>query len=82
LTYETRRVGPLERQTIKAQRIRRKLGGSANLLEDFPAKPRGMRPKRYEQLKARHDSAYDRSIGILAKAGFALRDEIWRRAGQ
>jgi hypothetical protein len=55
----------------KAQKIRMRLGGSANMLEDFPAKPKGMHWRSYERLRRAHDAAQARStIGL---ADFAKR---------
>ncbi len=41
-----------------------RLGGSANLLEPFPEKPRGMRRRTYHRLLARAVAAQERSIGL------------------
>ena len=50
LTYRSRqasdRLGPLH----KARRIRQRLGGSANLMEPFPARPKGMHWSTYLRL--------------------------------
>lgn len=37
--------------TNQLQKVRRRLDGSANLLEPFPPKPKGMHNKTYERLK-------------------------------
>jgi len=50
LTYQSRqdseRLGPLH----KARRIRQRLGGSANLMEPFPERPKGMHRRTYHRL--------------------------------
>src|SRR5215210_4007621 len=52
-SQERRRVSytPLHR----AQRIRKKLGGSDNIFEPFPWRPRGMHRKRYWRMFAEHE---------------------------
>ena len=50
LTYQSRqaseRLGPLH----KARRIRQRLNGSANLMEPFPERPKGMHRRTYHRL--------------------------------
>lgn len=57
LTYQSRqdgyRYGPLR----KCQRIRQRLGGSANMMEPFPPLPKGMHFKTYFRLWDEHDRA-------------------------
>jgi hypothetical protein len=50
---------------MKAQKIRRQLGGSLSMVDGFPPKPRGMHWKRYERLRQQHDSAARRGLGML-----------------
>jgi hypothetical protein len=41
----------------KAQSIRERLGGSANMTEPFPEKPKGMHCRTYERLWREHYEA-------------------------
>ena len=59
LIYEAQRLSGKrrERTSFPAFRIRERLGGRPNLLDAFPAKPRGMHWTTYNGLKARADTA-------------------------
>lgn len=52
LSYESRQGAPSHRAMGKAQKIRKMLGGTANLMMPFPAKPKGMHWKTYDRLRA------------------------------
>jgi hypothetical protein len=41
----------------KAQAIRERLGGSANMTEPFPERPKGMHHETYWRLREEHDEA-------------------------
>lgn len=51
LTYESQREDYATRLVSKAQKIRRRLGGSASLIEPFPPKPKGMHGRTYTRLR-------------------------------
>jgi len=70
LTYATRQPIPRHRQVLRARRIRERLGGSINLLEDFPPKPKGMHWRRYHRMREVHDRAYERT---WARDGYLIR---------
>ena len=71
LTYATRQAVPQQRLLIKAQKIRELLGGSPSMLDDFPAKPKGMHWRRYDHLQEAHDRAANSSLAMLASRVFA-----------
>jgi len=65
LAYASQQESAHERGLLKAQRIRMRLGGTANMLDDFPEKPKGMHWRTYERLCCVHDAAQARSfIGL------------------
>jgi hypothetical protein len=57
LTYESRKDGQRYRALRKCQRIRRRLGGSANMTLPFPPKPKGMHFDTYLRLWHEHERA-------------------------
>ncbi len=57
LTYQSRRDGRKYGPLHKCQKIRRRLGGSANMTMPFPPPPKGMHFKTYMRLWLEHDRA-------------------------
>jgi len=57
LTYKSRNDGQKYRALHKCQRIRRRLDGSANMMEPFPPKPKGMHFDTYLEVWHEHDRA-------------------------
>jgi hypothetical protein len=57
LSYQSQRDNEMYRALHRAQDIRRRLGGSANMMEPFPEKPKGMHWKTYERLWWEHHEA-------------------------
>jgi hypothetical protein len=57
LSYASQQQTALHRRLDKAQKIRMRLGGSADLLEPFPARPKGMHRSTFERLRARAEAA-------------------------
>ncbi len=51
LGYQSQTENAGHRALLRAQRIRMRLGGSANICELFPWKPKGMHWKTYERLR-------------------------------
>lgn len=67
LGYESQREDRADRLRNKAQAIRRKLGGSANLNAPFPEKPKGMHWKTYWRLRREAQEAEHASFIALAE---------------
>lgn len=65
LTYETRNVGRKYADLRKCQKIRQRLGGSANMMEPFPPRPKGMHFDTYMRLWWEHYSAERRYTGVM-----------------
>jgi hypothetical protein len=57
LAYESQREQDYQRALSKAQAIRRRMGGSTGMADDFPAKPKGMHWTTYYHLWNQHDNA-------------------------
>lgn len=65
LTYETRNVGRRHAELRKCQKIRQRLGGSANMTEPFPPRPKGMHFGTYMRFWQEHDEANRRYTGLM-----------------
>lgn len=77
LTYQSRRDNKMDRALHKAQEIRKRLGGSANMLEPFPEKPKGMHYDTYMRLFMEHHEAETEQL-----AGMRERlDNLERKIG-
>ncbi len=57
LRYESQREDKGHRALRRAQKIRTRLGGSANMMEPFPDKPKGMHHDTYMRLCSEHHEA-------------------------
>ena len=57
LRYESQREDKSHRALRRAQKIRHQLGGSANMMEPFPDKPKGMHHHTYMKLFWEHHEA-------------------------
>ena len=65
LTYSSKRVTVDDRPITRAQKIRMRLGGSANLLEPFPSRPKGMHWRTYWRLWHKAQKAEAVGLGIM-----------------
>src|SRR5262249_17717053 len=67
LAYESQQESVHQRGLGKAQKIRLKLGGSPNMFEQFPDKPKGMHWKTYDRIRKAYDLAEVRSNAGLMR---------------
>ena len=66
LAYASQQELAHHRGLGKAQKIRMRLGGSPNMLDEFPDKPKHMHWLTYDRLRRSHDIAEQRStIGLM-----------------
>jgi hypothetical protein len=61
LAYQTQHEDVWSRAITKAQRLRRRLGGSQCTDDPFPDKPKGMHWRTYERLRARGEALDERA---------------------
>jgi hypothetical protein len=60
LGYASQSSSAFHRDIAKAMKIRIRLGGSPNLFDPFPPKPKGLHRATYERLRRSHDAAEGR----------------------
>jgi hypothetical protein len=66
LAYASQHEGLHHRGLGKAQKIRMQLGGSPNMMEEFPDRPKGMHWRTYHRLRRTYDIAEARSnMGLM-----------------
>jgi hypothetical protein len=62
LAYASQQEALHHRGLEKAQKIRMRLGGSPNMLDAFPDKPKGLHWRTYDRLRRAHDMAQQCSM--------------------
>jgi len=67
LGYASQQESPQSRLISRSRKIRMRLGGSPDLLQPFPKRPRGMHQRTYMHLRARDLLLLKASVGALHK---------------
>ena len=67
LAYQSQRETADNRALLRAQNIRKKLGGSANMLEPFPPKPKGIHWYTYWRMTDQHNTFHRLALIGMAK---------------
>lgn len=79
LSYQSQHESPRLRRISRSRKIRVGLGGSEDLFQPFPTKPRGMHHRTYERLRARGVAA-DGDAFSRAGSGVESLLSRWRAA--
>jgi hypothetical protein len=65
LGYACQQQAPRYRPMLRAQSIRRRLGGDGSLMDPFPERPRYMHRKTYEKLRRKGIAVEKRAISVI-----------------
>ena len=57
MSYASQQQTALDRRIEQARKIGMRLGGSVDLLEPFPQRPKGMHRRTFQRLRARAEAA-------------------------
>jgi hypothetical protein len=67
LGYACQQQAPRWRPMLRAQSIRRRLGGDGSSMDSFPERPRYMHRKTYEKLQRKGIAAEQRALSVIAR---------------
>jgi hypothetical protein len=81
LTYTSRQETSRKAALHKCRRIRRRLGGSANLTQPFPQKPKGMHHKTYRRLFEEYVKADEEYTKVINADLERLTKRVFRDLG-
>jgi len=76
LRYESQREDKGQRALRRAQKIRQQLGGSANMMEPFPDRPKGMHHDTYMRLLWEHHEAEMEHLSGMRESLDKLKTQI------
>lgn len=76
LAYDSQREQWDDRVTRRAEKIRRRLGWEAGILNDCGVKPKGMHWRTFERLQAEHDAYVDASLAHMMMRFGKIADEL------
>jgi len=74
LAYPSQREDRAGRLLTKAQKIRMRLGGSGNMFQRFPPRPKGMHRNTYRRLRLLSERAWSASLGAIGER-FSIGNE-------
>lgn len=76
LRYESQREDKCHRALRRAQKIRQQLGGSVNMMEPFPERPKGMHHDTYMRLFWEHHEAEMEQLDGMCKWLDRLKQQL------
>jgi hypothetical protein len=76
LAYASQQEALRERGLFKCQKIRMDLGGSPNMLEEFPDKPKGMHWRTYDLIRTTYDRAQKQSMTGLMRSADRMKSRL------
>jgi hypothetical protein len=76
VAYYSQQESLRERGLFKSQKIRMDLGGSPNMLEEFPDKPKGMHWRTYDRIRTTHDRARKQSMTGLMRSADRMKNRL------